>query len=66
MVSVSFGVSLSLHPPKEQFELVRRVEALGFDSVCRIMDISATSAEGYNATHGSISSLRPTHGADGT
>ena len=33
MVSVSVGVSLSLHPPKEQFELVRRVEALGFESV---------------------------------
>ncbi|OLC12502.1 MAG: hypothetical protein AUH29_16055 [Candidatus Rokubacteria bacterium 13_1_40CM_69_27] len=29
----SFGVSLSLHPPEEQFGLVRRVEALGFDSV---------------------------------
>ena len=29
----SFGVSLSLHPPREQFELVRRVEALGFESV---------------------------------
>jgi probable F420-dependent oxidoreductase len=29
----SFGVSLSLHPPKEQFDLVRHVEALGFDSV---------------------------------
>ncbi len=29
----SFGVFLSLHPPREQFELVRRVEALGFDSV---------------------------------
>jgi probable F420-dependent oxidoreductase len=27
------GAFLSLHPPKEQFELVRRVEALGFDSV---------------------------------
>ena len=32
-MSLAFGVSLSLHPPKEQFELVRRVEALGFDSV---------------------------------
>jgi len=32
-VSVSVGVSLSLHPPREQFDLVRRVEALGFDSV---------------------------------
>jgi len=28
-----FGTSLSLKPPAEQFELVRRVEALGFDSV---------------------------------
>jgi probable F420-dependent oxidoreductase len=28
-----FGAFLSLHPPREQFELVRRVEALGFDSV---------------------------------
>jgi probable F420-dependent oxidoreductase len=27
------GAFLSLHPPREQFELVRRVEALGFDSV---------------------------------
>jgi probable F420-dependent oxidoreductase len=32
-MSLAFGASLSLHPPKEQFELVRRVEALGFDSV---------------------------------
>jgi probable F420-dependent oxidoreductase len=30
---ISFGAFLSLHPPREQFELVRRVEALGFDSV---------------------------------
>jgi probable F420-dependent oxidoreductase len=30
---VSFGAFLSPHPAKEQFELVRRVEALGFDSV---------------------------------
>ncbi len=29
----SFGAFLSLHPPREQFDLVRRVEALGFDSV---------------------------------
>ncbi len=28
-----FGAFLALHPPREQFELVRRVEALGFDSV---------------------------------
>ncbi len=28
-----FGVSLSLKPPAEQFDLVRRVEALGFESV---------------------------------
>ncbi|HET7342003.1 MAG TPA: LLM class flavin-dependent oxidoreductase, partial [Methylomirabilota bacterium] len=28
-----FGVSLALKPPAEQFDLVRRVEALGFDSV---------------------------------
>jgi probable F420-dependent oxidoreductase len=32
-VSVSVGISLSIHPPREQFDLVRRVEALGFDSV---------------------------------
>ena len=32
-MSLAFGASLSVHPPKEQFELVRRVEALGFDSV---------------------------------
>jgi probable F420-dependent oxidoreductase len=30
---MKFGVSLSLKPPAEQFDLVRRVEALGFDSV---------------------------------
>jgi probable F420-dependent oxidoreductase len=29
----AFGAFLSPHPPGEQFELVRRVEALGFDSV---------------------------------
>jgi probable F420-dependent oxidoreductase len=29
----AFGAFLSLHPPREQFDLVRRVEALGFDSV---------------------------------
>jgi probable F420-dependent oxidoreductase len=28
-----FGAQLSLHPPREQFDLVRRVEALGYDSV---------------------------------
>jgi probable F420-dependent oxidoreductase len=28
-----FGAFLSLHPPREQWDLVRRVEALGFDSV---------------------------------
>ena len=28
-----FGAFLSLHPAREQFDLVRRVEALGFDSV---------------------------------
>lgn len=33
MTTVGFGAFLSLHPPREQFELVRRVEALGFDSV---------------------------------
>jgi len=30
---MKFGASLSLKPPAEQFALVRRVEALGFDSV---------------------------------
>ena len=30
---IGFGVSLSLHPPAEQFELVQRLEALGYDSV---------------------------------
>jgi probable F420-dependent oxidoreductase len=29
----SFGAFLSLHSPREQFDLVRRVESLGFDSV---------------------------------
>ena len=28
-----FGVQLSIKPPHEQFDLVRRIEALGFDSV---------------------------------
>jgi probable F420-dependent oxidoreductase len=32
-VTLQFGVSLSLKPPAGQFELVRRVEALGFESV---------------------------------
>ncbi len=30
---MKFGAFLSLHPPAEQWELVRRVEALGYDSV---------------------------------
>lgn len=29
----TFGVFLSMHPPREQWDLVRRIEALGFDSV---------------------------------
>jgi probable F420-dependent oxidoreductase len=29
----TFGVSLPIHPPAEQFELVRRVETLGFASI---------------------------------
>jgi probable F420-dependent oxidoreductase len=32
-VTTRFGVSLSLKPPAEQFDVVRRVEALGFESV---------------------------------
>ena len=32
-MSLRFGASLSLKPPAEQFDLVRRVEALGFESV---------------------------------
>ena len=31
--TLRFGVQLSLKPPHEQFDLVRRIEALGFDSV---------------------------------
>ncbi len=31
--ALSFGVQLSLKPPAEQWDLVRRIEALGFDSV---------------------------------
>ena len=31
--TLRFGVQLSLKPPQEQFDLVRRIEALGFDSV---------------------------------
>src|SRR2546425_7000359 len=30
---IGFGAQLSLHPPGEQFELVQRLEALGYDSV---------------------------------
>lgn len=30
---IGFGASLSLKPPQEQFELVRRLETLGYDSV---------------------------------
>jgi probable F420-dependent oxidoreductase len=30
---LTFGVQLSIKPPQEQFELVRRIEALGFDAV---------------------------------
>jgi probable F420-dependent oxidoreductase len=30
---IQFGVQLAMHPPAEQFALVRRLEALGFDSV---------------------------------
>ena len=32
-MTLRFGASLSLKPPAEQFDLVRRVEALGFESV---------------------------------
>lgn len=32
-MTTSFGLMLSRHPPAEQFDLVRRAEALGFDSV---------------------------------
>jgi probable F420-dependent oxidoreductase len=31
--SLRFGVFMMMHPPERQFDLVRRVEALGFDSV---------------------------------
>ena len=31
--ALRFGVQLSFKPPQEQFDLVRRIEALGFDSV---------------------------------
>src|SRR5712691_8835563 len=30
---IGFGAQLSLHPPSEQFELVQRLEAIGYDSV---------------------------------
>jgi probable F420-dependent oxidoreductase len=33
VAALRFGVQLSLKPPQEQFELVRRIEALGFDAV---------------------------------
>ncbi len=33
MSRATCGAFLSMHPPKEQFALVRRLEALGFDSV---------------------------------
>jgi probable F420-dependent oxidoreductase len=32
-MTMRFGVQLSLKPPAEQFELVQRIEALGFESV---------------------------------
>lgn len=32
-MALGFGAFLSLHPPEEQFDLARRVEALGFDSL---------------------------------
>jgi probable F420-dependent oxidoreductase len=32
-VTLRFGASLALRPPAEQFDLVRRIEALGFESV---------------------------------
>jgi probable F420-dependent oxidoreductase len=31
--ALAFGVQLSIKPPQEQFDLVRRIETLGFDSV---------------------------------
>ena len=31
--ALTFGVQLSIKPPQEQFDLVRRIEALGFDAV---------------------------------
>ena len=31
--ALGFGVSLQFRPPQDQFDLVRRIEALGFDSV---------------------------------
>jgi probable F420-dependent oxidoreductase len=30
---IGFGAQLSMHPPAEQFELVQRLEAVGYDSV---------------------------------
>ena len=30
---IGFGAQLSVHPPAEQFALVQRLEALGYDSV---------------------------------
>ena len=33
MAVTGVGVSLSIHPAPQQFALVKRVEALGFDSV---------------------------------
>ena len=30
---IGFGAQLSLHPPAEQFELVQRLEVVGYDSV---------------------------------
>ena len=30
---IGFGAQLSMHPPAEQFELVKRLEAVGYDSV---------------------------------
>src|SRR6202795_947085 len=33
MSPIRFGAVLSLHPPQEQFDIARRVDALGFDSL---------------------------------
>ena len=52
MTTIQFGAQLAMHPPAEQFDLVRRLEALGFDSVWTGDHVSF-----HNARYDSLSLL---------